>query len=214
MMMSFANIGENDGVLDIMNYLALGGAFIGAGIMHWLSGEMLNAVCRNAEQMVEEVRRQIRENPLILSGEIKPDSNRCIDICTKSAIAEMKKPALVSLLSPVIGGFIFGPLFVGGFLLGTILDAAVMATATANSGGAWDNAKKYIKSLEDDLVRKHGEERFNEIHNAGIIGDTVGDGYKDVVGPNQDIMIKMMATIAVIMLPAMNAFNLVSLLAK
>lgn len=214
MMMSFANIGENDGVLDIMNYLALGGAFIGAGIMHWLSGEMLNAVCRNAEQMVEEVRRQMRENPLILSGEVKPDSNRCIDICTKSAIAEMKKPALVSLLSPVIGGFIFGPLFVGGFLLGTILDAAVMATATANSGGAWDNAKKYIKSLEDDLVRKHGEERFNEIHNAGIIGDTVGDGYKDVVGPNQDIMIKMMATIAVIMLPAMNAFNLVSLLAK
>ena len=214
MMMSFANIGENDGVLDIMNYLALGGAFIGAGIMHWLSGEMLNAVCRNAEQMVEEVRRQIRENPLILSGEIKPDSNRCIDICTKSAIAEMKKPALVSLLSPVIGGFIFGPLFVGGFLLGTILDAAVMATATANSGGAWDNAKKYIKSLEDDLVRKHGEERFNEIHNAGIIGDTVGDGYKDVVGPNQDIMIKMMATVSVIMLPVMNAFNLVSLLVK
>ena len=214
MMMSFANIGESGGVLDIMNYFALGGAFIGVGIMHWLSGEMLNAVCRNAEQMVEEVRRQMRENPLILSGEAKPDSNRCIDICTKSAIAEMKKPALVSLLSPVIGGFIFGPLFVGGFLLGTILDAAVMATSTANSGGAWDNAKKYIKSLEDDLVRKHGEERFNEIHNAGIIGDTVGDGYKDVVGPNQDIMIKMMATVSVIMLPVMNAFNLVSLLVK
>ena len=214
MMMSFANIGESGGVLDIMNYSALGGAFIGVGIMHWLSGEMLNAVCRNAEQMVEEVRRQMRENPLILSGEAKPDSNRCIDICTRSAIAEMKKPALVSLLSPVIGGFIFGPIFVGGFLLGTILDAAVMATSTANSGGAWDNAKKYIKSMEDDLVKKHGQERFDEIHSAGIIGDTVGDGYKDVVGPNQDIMIKMMATVSVIMLPVMNAFNLVSLLVK
>ncbi len=212
MMMSFANIGENDGVLDILNYLALGGAFIGAGIMHWLSGEMLNAVSRNAEQMVNEVRRQMHENPSILTGEAKPDYEHCIDICTRSAIAEMKKPAFVSLLSPIIGGFIFGPLFVGGFLLGTILDAAVMATSTANSGGTWDNAKKYIESLETELINKYGEERYNEIHNASVIGDTVGDGYKDVVGPNQDIMIKMMATISVIMLPVMNAFNLISFL--
>ena len=212
MMISFSNIGESSGVLDMLNFLALGGAFIGVGIMHWLSGEMLNAVSRNAEQMVEEVRRQVRENPLILSGEEKPDYNRCIDICTKSAIAEMKKPVFVSLLSPIIGGFIFGPLFVGGFLLGTILDATVMATSTANSGGTWDNAKKYIESHEDDLIRKYGEERYNEIHNASVIGDTVGDGYKDVVGPNQDIMIKMMATISVIMLPVMNAFNLISLI--
>lgn len=212
MMMSFANIGESGGVLDILNYLALGGAFIGVGVMHWLSGEMLNAVGRNAEQMVEEVRRQMRENPQILTGEAAPDYNRCIDICTKSAIAEMKKPVFVSLLSPIVGGFIFGPLFVGGFLLGTILDATVMATSTANSGGTWDNAKKYIESLKDDLIEKHGEERYREIHNAGVIGDTVGDGYKDVVGPNQDIMIKMMATVSVIMLPVMNAFNLMSLI--
>ncbi|HOJ10665.1 MAG TPA: sodium-translocating pyrophosphatase [Clostridiales bacterium] len=212
MMMSFANSGASGGELNILNYLALGGAFMGVGVMHWLSGVMLNAVCHNAEQMVDEVRRQMRENPLILAGEVKPDSNRCIDICTKSAIAEMKKPVLVSLLSPIIGGFIFGPLFVGGFLLGTILDAVVMATSTANSGGTWDNAKKYIKSLKADLIKEYGEKRYNEIHNAGIIGDTVGDGYKDVVGPNQDIMIKMMATVSVIMLPVMNTFNLISLL--
>lgn len=214
MMMSFANIGDSGGVLDILNFSALGGAFIGVGVMHWLSGEMLNAVCRNAEQMLDEVRRQVHEEPKILTGEVKPDSNRCIDICTRSAIAEMKKPAIVSLLSPVIGGFIFGPVFVGGFLLGTILDAAVMATSTANSGGAWDNAKKHVEALEDELIKKHGEERYREIHNASVIGDTVGDGYKDVVGPNQDIMIKMMATIAVIMLPVMNAFNLASFLIK
>ena len=212
MMMSFANSGASGGELNILNYLALGGAFMGVGVMHWLSGVMLNAVCHNAEQMVDEVRRQMREDPLILAGEVKPDSNRCIDICTKSAIAEMKKPVLVSLLSPIIGGFIFGPLFVGGFLLGTILDAVVMATSTANSGGTWDNAKKYIKSLKADLIKEYGEKRYNEIHNAGIIGDTVGDGYKDVVGPNQDIMIKMMATVSVIMLPVMNTFNLISLL--
>ena len=213
MMMSFANGGgTNGGVLNIINYLALGGAFMGVGLMHWLSGQMLNAVCHNAKEMVDEVRRQVRENPGILTGKVKPDSNRCIDICTKSAIGEMKKPVLVALLAPIVGGFIFGPLFVGGFLLGTILDSVVMATSTANSGGSWDNAKKYIKSMKSELIEKYGEARYKEIHNASVIGDTVGDGYKDVVGPNQDIMIKMMATVSVIMLPVMNAFNLISLL--
>ncbi|NLJ40215.1 MAG: sodium-translocating pyrophosphatase [Clostridiales bacterium] len=212
MMMSFANVGEGSGEINILNYLALGGAFMGVGLMHWLSGVMLNSVCKNAGEMVDEVRRQMREDPRILAGEVKPDSNRCIDICTRSAIAEMKKPVLASLLAPIIGGFIFGPLFVGGFLLGTILDAVAMATATANSGGTWDNAKKYIKSLQAELIEEFGEDGYNEIHNASIIGDTVGDGYKDVVGPNQDIMIKMMATISVIMLPVMNAFNLISYL--
>lgn len=214
MMMSFANGGSNGGELNIINYLALGGAFVGVGLMHWLSGQMLNAVCHNAEEMVEEVRRQVHENPGIMTGEVKPDSNRCIDICTKSAIAEMKKPVAVSLLAPIVGGFIFGPLFVGGFLLGTILDSVVMATSTANSGGTWDNAKKYIKSMKGQLIAEYGEERYKEIHDAAIIGDTVGDGYKDVVGPNQDIMIKMMSTLSVIMLPVISAFNLVSFLLK
>ena len=214
MMMSFANSGANGGELNIINYLALGGAFMGVGLMHWLSGQMLNAVCHNAEQMVEEVRRQVKENPKILTGEAKPDPNKCIDICTRSAIGEMKKPVLVSLLAPIVGGFVFGPLFVGGFLLGTILDSVVMATATANSGGSWDNAKKYVKSIKAQLIAEYGEERYKEIHDASVIGDTVGDGYKDVVGPNQDIMIKMMATISVIMLPVMSAFNLMSYFIK
>ena len=214
MMMSFANSGSTGGELDIINYLALGGAFIGVGIMHWLSGAMLNAVCNNAAHMVDEVRRQIRENPAIMTNESKPDYKACIDICTRHAISEMRLPVFVSLLSPIVGGLIFGPLFVGGFLLGTILDAVTMATATANSGGTWDNAKKYIKSKKAELIAEFGEARYKEIHFAGVIGDTVGDGYKDVVGPNQDIMIKMMATISVIMLPVMNAFNLISLVLK
>jgi len=214
MMMSFANGGSSGGELDIINYLALGGAFIGVGVMHWLSGNMLNAVCNNAAQMVDEVRRQIRENPLIMTKEAKPDYKACIDICTKSAISEMRLPVLVSLLSPIVGGLVFGPLFVGGFLLGAILDSVTMATSTANSGGAWDNAKKYIKSMKTELVAEFGEERYEEMHHASVIGDTVGDGYKDVVGPNQDIMIKMMATVSVIMLPVMSAFNLMSFLMK
>ena len=214
MMMSFANGGNSGGELDIINYLALGGAFIGVGVMHWLSGNMLNAVCNNAAQMVDEVRRQIKENPDIMTKKSKPDYKACIDICTKSAIAEMRLPVLVSLLSPIVGGLVFGPMFVGGFLLGTILDSVTMATSTANSGGAWDNAKKYIKSMKAELVAEFGEERYEEMHNASVIGDTVGDGYKDVVGPNQDIMIKMMATVSVIMLPVMSAFNLMSFLLK
>ena len=210
MMMSFANGGANGGALNIIDYLALGGAFVGVGLMHWLSGKMLNAVSHNAEQMVEEVRRQIRENPDIMSGKVAPDYRTCIDICTKSAISEMKAPVFVALLAPVIGGLLFGPLFVGGFLLGTILDSVVMATSTANSGGAWDNAKKLIKSMKPELIAEYGEARYNEIHSASVIGDTVGDGYKDVVGPNQDIMIKLMATVSVIMLPIISAFNLFS----
>jgi K(+)-stimulated pyrophosphate-energized sodium pump len=211
MMMSFAQGGGSAGALNIINYIALGGAFMGVGLMHWLSGQMLNAVCNNAKEMVDEVRRQISENPKILTGEAKPDSNKCIDICTRSAIGEMKKPVLIALLAPIAGGFVFGPLFVGGLLLGAILDSVVMATSTANSGGAWDNAKKYIKSIKRSLVAEYGEARYDEIHNASVIGDTVGDGYKDVVGPNQDIMIKMMSTVSVIMLPVMSAFNLISL---
>ena len=214
MMMSFANGGQTGGELNIINYFALGGAFIGTGVMHWLSGQMLNAVCHNAEQMVGEVRRQMKENPKILTGESKPDFKQCVDICTKSAIGEMRKPVLVTILAPIIGGFIFGPTFVGGFLLGTILDSVAMATSTANSGGAWDNAKKYIKNIKNELIKEFGEDRYKQIHDAGVIGDTVGDGYKDVVGPNQDIMIKMMATVSVIMLPVINAFNLISYIIK
>ena len=175
---------------------------------------MLNAVCNNAAQMVDEVRRQIKENPGIMTMKTKPDYKACIDICTRSAIAEMRLPVLVSLLSPIVGGLVFGPLFVGGFLLGTILDSVTMATSTANSGGAWDNAKKYIKSIKAELVAEYGEQGYEDMHNASVIGDTVGDGYKDVVGPNQDIMIKLMATVSVIMLPVMSAFNLMSFLLK
>ena len=214
MMMSFTNLGDQKGTLDIINYLALGGAFFGVGVMHWLSGAMLNAVCYNAKAMVDEVRRQIDTNPKIMTFEEKPDYGKCVDICAHLAIKQMRLPVFVSLLAPIVGGFIFGPLFVGGFLLGTILDAVVMATSTANSGGAWDNAKKLIESTKDELIAQYGEKRFKEIHDAGIIGDTVGDGFKDVVGPNQDIMIKMMATVSVIMLPIISAFNLVSLLLK
>jgi K(+)-stimulated pyrophosphate-energized sodium pump len=165
-------------------------------------------VTRNADRMVEEVRRQFRENPGILAGTAKPDYAQCVSISTTSAIREMVKPCVVSLVAPIVGGFVFGPLFVGGLLLGTILSAVAMATMTANAGGAWDNAKKYIKSQEKELTAEFGAERYQEIHAAAVNGDMVGDGFKDVVGPNQDIMIKLMSTMAVIWAPVFSVVNL------
>jgi len=211
MMMSFINLDSGIG-LDITNPIALGGAFVGIGIMFWLSGDMMNAVRKNAAEMVDEVRKQVKERPGILAGTEKPDSARCVDICTKHAIKQMTKPVLVSLISPVIGGIIFGPLFVASLLVGTILGATVTAISTANSGGAWDNAKKWVKANQEMLIAKYGETQYEEMHKAAVIGDTIGDPFKDVVGPNQDIMIKMMATISVIMLPVFSAINLVSYL--
>ena len=211
MMMAFTNIGGGTGV-DITNFLALGGAFVGVGLMYWLSGNMMDSVSDNAAEMVDEVRRQVAEKPGILDGTEKPDSGRCVDICTRHAIKKMTKPVAVSLLAPITGGLVFGPLFVSGLLIGTILGSVVMATSTANSGGAWDNAKKWVKANHDKLVAKYGEEQYKNMHNATVIGDTVGDPCKDVVGPNQDIMIKLMATVSVIMLPVFSAINLISMI--
>jgi K(+)-stimulated pyrophosphate-energized sodium pump len=203
MMVSFTESGNV--ALDITDPLMLAGAFIGAAVMYWLSGKMMNAVCKNAAAMVEEVRRQM---PDILSGAKKPDYAKCVDICTKHALGEMRVPVFVSLLTPLVGGLIGGPVLVGGIITGTILVSMVMAVATANSGGAWDNAKKMIKATRDELTAVYGEAKWKDMHNAAVVGDTIGDPFKDVVGPNQDIMIKLMSTMSLVMLPVFAGFNL------
>ncbi|GHU72534.1 K(+)-stimulated pyrophosphate-energized sodium pump [Clostridia bacterium] len=215
LLMAFAeSVGNTSGSMMITNTMVVGGAFIGTGLMHWLSGRMLQAVTRNADRMVEEVRRQFREHPGIMDGSEKPDYAGCISISTKTAIHEMIIPCIVALAAPIVGGFLFGPLFVGGLLLGTILDSVTMATSTANSGGAWDNAKKYISAHKAELVAEFGLARYKEIHDAAVNGDTVGDGFKDVVGPNQDIMIKLMATMAVIWAPIFATVNIMGQIMK
>ncbi|MDR1569822.1 MAG: sodium-translocating pyrophosphatase [Oscillospiraceae bacterium] len=215
LMMSFTeSIGSAGNSMTITNFILIGGAFMGVGLMHWLSGQMLLAVTRNADQMVEEVRRQFREIPGLMEGTAKPDYAHCVRICTNSALGEMVRPCLVALIAPILGGFVFGPLFVGGLLLGSILDSVAMATSTANSGGAWDNAKKLIESKEDEMIKEFGEKRYQEIHAAAVNGDTVGDGFKDVVGPNQDIMIKLMSTMALIWAPVFAAVNLFDIVMK
>lgn len=211
LMMTFAeSIGTTGDGLSITNFFLIGGAFMGVGLMHWLSGTMLLSVTRNAERMVDEVRRQFKEMPGIMAGTQRPDYAHCISISTKTAIAEMVKPCIVALAAPIVGGFVFGPMFVGGLLIGVILDSVTMATSTANSGGAWDNAKKYIESKKAELTAEFGADRYKEIHDAAVNGDTVGDGFKDVVGPNQDIMIKLMSTMAVVWAPVFATVNIAS----
>lgn len=204
--------------LDMTSFYVLGGAFVGVAIMGWLSGDMLRSVRKNAKEMVEEVRKQF---PFIKSGERQPDSNRCIEVCTNQALGSMKKPVLVSLLTPVLGGLIGGPMFAGGTIVGTILAAFLIAIFTANSGGAWDNAKKYVKAEKEKLIADFSkllgdpalaEQRYKEMHSAAVVGDTVGDGFKDVVGPCQDIDIKMMATVLMVFGPLFTQFNLLSLI--
>ena len=142
--------------------------------------------------MVREVRRQFEKFPGILTGKEKPNYKECIEISSAGALKEMKVPALIAIVAPLLSGFIFGPDFVGGLLIGTTLSGIMLALFTANAGGAWDNAKKLIES------GYRGHEKGSATHEATVIGDTVGDPLKDTVGPSLDILIKIMATVSLI----------------
>jgi K(+)-stimulated pyrophosphate-energized sodium pump len=152
--------------------------------------------------MVDEVRNQFRTIKGLSEGTAAPDYNKCIAIATKGALAEMKVPAFISVVVPVVCGFVFGPEFVAGLLVGATIAAIMLAVFCGNSGGAWDNAKKYIESLG----RKGTPE-----HHAAVVGDTVGDPLKDTVGPSLDILIKIMSTISIIFVCIYAEFNLMSL---
>jgi K(+)-stimulated pyrophosphate-energized sodium pump len=189
----------------MINTLTLSGAIVGACLPFLFSGILIEAVAKAARQMVQEVRRQFRENPRILSGEALPNYRECIEISSAGALREMKFPAFISVLTPIICGFIFGPEFVGGLLIGTTLSAIMLALYTANAGGAWDNGKKYIE-------KGHYGGKGSEAHAAAVIGDTVGDPLKDTVGPSLDILIKIMAVVSLIMVNIFQRYNLITLL--
>jgi K(+)-stimulated pyrophosphate-energized sodium pump len=194
-------------VLDMINTLTLSGALVGAALPYLFSGILIEAVANAARKMVDEVRRQFREDPGILSGESKPDYRLCIEISSAGAIAEMKIPALIAVLTPVLSGFIFGTEFVGGLLIGTTLSAIMLALYSANSGGSWDNAKKYIE-------KGHHGGKGSEAHSASVVGDTVGDPLKDTVGPSLDILIKIMAVVSLISVSVFDKYNLLEWLLR
>lgn len=178
--------------LDIMNPRVLVGAFIGSMAAFLFCGLTMNAVGRAAQSMVEEVRRQFREIIGILEGKAEPDYARCVEISTKGAQKEMLFPSLLAILIPIGTGIVFGVSGVVGLLLGGTSTGFILAIFMANAGGAWDNAKKYIE--EGHLGGKK-----SACHNAAVVGDTVGDPFKDTSGPSLNILIKLMSMVSIVM---------------
>lgn len=178
--------------VNLMNPVVLSGMFIGAMMAFLFCGLTMNAVGRAASHMVEEVRRQFREIKGILTGKAEPDYARCVQISTKGAQREMVFPSLLAIAVPIIVGLIFGVPGVIGLLIGGLASGFVLAVFMANAGGAWDNAKKYIE--EGNFGGKG-----SEVHKATVVGDTVGDPFKDTSGPSLNILIKLMSMVAIVM---------------
>lgn len=194
-------------VLNMMDAMILAGAIAGASLPFLFSGMLIEAVAKAARKMVDEVRRQFREIPGILDGTAKPDYKTCIEISSKGAIGEMKVPSLLAVIVPVFCGFLFGPRFVGGLLIGSTISGIMIAIFTGNAGGAWDNGKKYIESGSIP-----GCGKGSPAHDAAVVGDTVGDPLKDTVGPCMDIFIKIMSTVSLVTVSVFSKYNLVALL--
>ncbi|WP_102406846.1 sodium-translocating pyrophosphatase [Parabacteroides bouchesdurhonensis] len=178
--------------VTLMNPKVLSGMFLGSMIAFMFCGLTMNAVGRAAGRMVEEVRRQFHTIQGILTGEAEPDYARCVEISTKGAQHEMVVPSLLAIIAPILTGIIFGVTGVIGLLIGGLSTGFVLAIFMANAGGAWDNAKKHIEE------GNHGG-KGSEAHKATVVGDTVGDPFKDTSGPSLNILIKLMSMVAIVM---------------
>ncbi len=172
------------------------GLFLGAAVVVIAASLTLESVGRTASKMVEEIRRQFREIPGLLDGKAKPDTGRCVNIATNASLREMILPGVIAIFFPVIVGFTMGPETLSGALAGALLTGVTLALLMANAGGAWDNAKKFIEkgSLE-------GACKGDDTHSASVIGDTVGDPFKDTTGPAMNILIKLLSIVALIIAP-------------
>lgn len=178
--------------VTLMNPKVLSGMFIGSMMAFLFCGLTMNAVGRAAAHMVDEVRRQFREIKGILTGETEPDYARCVEISTKGAQREMVVPSLIAIIAPIVTGIVFGVSGVLGLLIGGLSSGFVLAIFMANAGGAWDNAKKYVEE-------GHFGGKGSDVHKATVVGDTVGDPFKDTSGPSLNILIKLMSMVAIVM---------------
>jgi len=186
---------HHDGfALLLSDPLVLTGVFLGGLCPFLVSAITMDAVGDAAQEMIEEIRRQFRDIPGLLDGNAKPDSNRCIDIATNAALRKMILPASIAILAPVVIGFGLGPATLGGALIGALLSGVLLALMMANSGGAWDNAKKYVEN------GNYGGKN-SDAHRACVVGDTVGDPFKDTSGPSMNILINVMAIVSLVIAP-------------
>jgi K(+)-stimulated pyrophosphate-energized sodium pump len=180
--------------INVADAKVTAGLFIGGIIPFFLAALTMTAVGKAAFSMVSEVRRQFKQIPGLLEGKAKPDSLRCIAISTDSALRQMILPGITAVATPVIVGFLLGPEALGGLLAGATLVGVLLALMMSNGGGAWDNAKKYIE--KGNLGGKG-----SDTHKAAIVGDTVGDPFKDTSGPSMNILIKLMAIVSLVLVP-------------
>ena len=170
------------------------GMFIGGSIPFLVSSITMTGVGDAAFEMIEEIRRQFREIPGLLEGKAEPDNAKCVDIATKAALNKMLLPGAIAILSPVIVGFVLGPIHLGGMLAGALLGCVLMALMMANAGGAWDNAKKFVE-------KGNFGGKGTDTHSATVVGDTVGDPFKDTSGPSMNILINVMAIVSLVIAP-------------
>ena len=180
--------------VDLLSPMVVIGLFIGAMLPFLFSAFTMNSVGRAANQMIEEVRRQFREDSGIMAGTSKPDYARCVSISTGAALKEMVIPAIMALIAPILVGLLLGPAALGGMLAGALAAGVLLAIMMANAGGAWDNAKKYV---EGGAYGGKG----SDTHAAAVIGDTVGDPFKDTSSPSINILIKLMTIVSVVFAP-------------
>ena len=186
--------------INLMDPKILMGLFIGAVLPFVFASLSMKAVGRAAGDMVKEVRRQFQANPGILEGTVRPDYASCVEISTKGAQREMVMPSLLAIIAPILVGIVFGPFTVIALLAGALATGFVLAIMMANAGGAWDNAKKYVEA------GNYGG-KGSEAHKAGVIGDTVGDPYKDTSGPSINILLKLMSMVSIVFVTSFLALN-------
>ena len=191
--------------MSLLNPRVLSGILIGGMLAFLFSALTINSVSKAAKSMINEVRRQFKEKPGIMEGTEKPDYERCVDISTRAAIREMILPGVIAIVAPLLVGFLLGAAALAGLLVGATVTGILLAISMANSGGAWDNAKKYVE--EGHFGGKHSEP-----HKAAVIGDTVGDPLKDTAGPSLNILIKLMSIVSVVFAPLLMKLNVAEII--
>jgi K(+)-stimulated pyrophosphate-energized sodium pump len=189
--------------IDLIEPKVVIGLLIGGMLPFFIGALTMTSVGRAAGKMVDEIRRQFREIPGLLEGKegVKPEPEKCVDISARAALREMILPGLVAVVAPVLVGFVIGTEALGGMLAGATLAGVLLALMMANGGGAWDNAKKAIEKGEIS-----GEAKGGDAHKAAVVGDTVGDPFKDTSGPAMNILIKLMSVVSLVIAPALLKF--------